>query len=325
MKVFVAGATGAIGRHLVPQLIQRGHEVVGTTRSPAGASLLRRWGAEPLVVDGLDRDAVLGAVTAVQPEVVVHQMTSLRGIATARNFDEQFELTNRLRTEGLDHLLAAARAAGARRFLAQSFTGWPNAREGGPVKTEDDPLDPDPPRTMQKTLAAIRYLEETVTSATDLEGLVLRYGAFYGPGTTLSPGGEHFEMVRKRRFPLVGGGAGVWSFIHVADAAAATVAAVERGAPGIYNIVDDEPAPVSVWLPELAKALGAKPPRRIPTWLARLAAGEAAVSMMTRSRGSSNAKAKRELGWTPRFASWRDGFRHGLSDAVPPIPLRPAA
>jgi 2-alkyl-3-oxoalkanoate reductase len=324
MKVFLAGATGAIGRRLVPQLTERGHVVVGTTRSPERTARLRAAGVEPVVVEGLDHDGVLRAVTAARPEVIVHQLTALTGVRDIRRFDDQFALTNRLRTEGLDHLLEAARATGVRRFVAQSFTGWPNIREGGPLKTEEDPLDPDPPSQMRRTLAAIRHLEERVAGASDLEGLVLRYGGLYGPGTTLGEGGEHEQMVRRRRFPIIGDGAGIWSFTHIDDAAAATVAAIERGPRGVYNIVDDDPAPVSVWLPHLADALGAKPPLRLPVWLGRLAAGEAAVSLMTQIRGSSNAKAKRELGWTPRYASWRDGFRHGLADPPAPIELQPS-
>ena len=313
MRVFVAGATGAIGRRLVPQLVSAGHEVVGTTRSERGAAAIEAAGATPAIADGLDRDAMTRAVLAARPDVVVHQMTALSSIGgNLRRFDRDFELTNRLRTEGTDHLLAAARAAGARRFVAQSFAGWPYARAGGRVKTERDPLDPDPPRAMRETLAAIRHLEEAVTGAADLDGLALRYGGFYGPGTSIAPDGAHAEMIRRRRFPIVGDGGGVWSFVHVNDAAAATVAAIERGAPGVYNVVDDEPAPVAEWLPELAAALGAKPPRRVPLWVGRLATGDAGVSLMTQVRGASNEKARRELGWRPRHATWRTGFRDAL-------------
>jgi nucleoside-diphosphate-sugar epimerase len=306
MRVFVAGATGAIGRHLVPQLLANGHDVVAMTRSPGKTDALRAAGAYPVVVDGLDRDAVLAAVTGAEPEVVVHQMTAITDFGNPRRIDAEFAPTNELRTKGTDHLLEAARAAGARRLVAQSFSGWPNIREGGPVKSEDDPLDPDPPAAMRRTLEAIRYLERSVAGAEGLEGIVLRYGGFYGPMADMPA--KFLETVRKRRMPVVGDGAGVWSFVHLDDAAAATVAAVERGAPGIYNIVDDEPAPVTQWLPRLAEALGAKPPRHVPAWLGRLAGGEAAISVMTQVRGSSNAKAKRELGWQPRHPSWRHGF-----------------
>jgi len=232
-----------------------------------------------------------------------------------RQFEKTFAQTNQLRTRGTDHLLEAARETGARRFVAQSFAGWPNAREGGPVKTESDPLDPDPPAALRTTLESIRHLEAAVTGGSDIEGVVLRYGGFYGPGTSLSPGGEHAELVRKRRFPLVGGGNGVWSFAHVDDVAAATLAAIDRGAPGIYNVADDEPAPVHTWLPYLARVLGAKPPLRVPAWVGRLAAGEHGLAMMTSVRGASNAKAKRELGWEPAYASWRQGFASVLDGA----------
>jgi 2-alkyl-3-oxoalkanoate reductase len=312
MRVFVAGATGALGRRLVPLLVAGGHQVTAMTRSPGKAAGLRAAGAEPVVADALDRDAVLAAVAEARPEVVVHQLTALAGALDFRRFDESFAATNRLRTEGTDHLVAAARAAGARRLVAQSFTGWPFARVGGPVKTEDDPLDPDPPAELRRTLDAIRRLESAVLGADGLEGLVLRYGGFYGPGTSVGAGGSMLEDLRRRRFPMVGAGTGVWSFVHIDDAAAATVAAVERGAPGIYQIVDDDPAPVSAWLPELAAAVGARPPRRLPAWVARLVAGEHAVVMMTEVRGASNAKARRELGWRPAWPSWRQGFRDGL-------------
>ena len=312
MNVFVAGGAGAVGTRLVPRLVEAGHAVVATTRSPAKVRAIEEMGARGVVVDGLDRAAVERAVRDARPEVVIHQLTALSGPVDVRRFDRFFALTNRLRTEGLDHLLAAARAVGARRFLAQSFAGWPYAREGAAVKTEEDRLDPDPPKRQRQTLAAIRYLEDAVTGADDVQGLALRYGGFYGPGNVLGRGGQMVEQVRRRRVPIVGDGAGVWSFLHIEDAASATVAAVGAGAPGVYNVVDDEPAPVSEWLPYLAETLGAKPPRRIPVWLARAAAGEAGVSMMTRIRGASNEKAKRELGWRPRWASWREGFRDGL-------------
>ena len=310
MRIFLAGAGGAIGSRLIPLLTAAGHHVTGTTRSPARAEAIRAAGAEPVVVDALDRPAVLAAVAAARPDAVVHQLTALAGMGSLRDFDGTFALTNRLRTEGTDHLLEGARLAGASRFLAQSYAGWPYARDGGPVKTEDDPLDPEPVPAMAASLAAIRHVEATVTAA---NGIVLRYGGLYGPGTGLAAGGEQVELVRKRRFPIVGSGAGVWSFIHVDDAAAATLAALERGTPGaIYNIVDDDPAPVAEWLPALATAVGAKPPRRVPRWLGRIAAGPAVAAMMTEVRGASNAKARRELGWQPAVPSWRNGFRAAL-------------
>jgi nucleoside-diphosphate-sugar epimerase len=310
MRIFVAGATGAVGKRLVPALVTAGHDVVGTTRSAGKADQIREAGAEPVVLDVLDADAVHAAVADATPEVVVHQATSLSAMGTnLRKFDAYFAQTNRLWREGTDHLLAAARDAGARRIIVQSYTGWPNARVGGPVKTEDDPLDPDPPKACRQTLAAHRYVGETVAAAEGIEGVVLRYGAFYGPGTTLWTGGAHVEVIRKRRFPIIGAGTGVWSLIHMDDVAAATVAAAERGGSGVYNIVDDEPAPVADWLPCLADVLGAKPPRHVPVWLGRLIGGDFAVSIMNEIRGSSNAKAKRELGWQPTHASWREGFK----------------
>jgi nucleoside-diphosphate-sugar epimerase len=312
MNVFVAGATGALGQRLVPLLLAAGHDVTAMTRSPEKAAHLRVAGATPVVADALDRERVMRAVTATAPDAVIHQLTALRGLDSLRRFDRAFATTNRLRTEGTDLLLEAARAAGARRFVAQSYAGWPYAREGGAVKDEDAQLDPTPVSTMRETLAAIRHVEEGVTGTRDLEGIVLRYGGFYGPGSGLAEGGDQTELVRKRRFPVIGDGGGVWSFIHLDDAAAATVAALERGAPGIYNVVDDDPAPVRDWLPALAQAVGGPPPRRIPAGLARLLAGKAAVVLMTEIRGASNAKARRELGWAPRWASWRDGFAGGL-------------
>lgn len=309
MKVLVAGATGAIGKQLLPKLVANGHEVVGMTRSEAKADEVRALGAMPAIADALDPEAVAAAVAASEPEAIVHELTGLSGsLGNLRNLDRAFAATNRLRTEGTDHLLSAARAAGVRRFLAQSYAGWPYARSGGPVKDEEAPLDDDPPASARQTVAAIRYVERTVTEADGIEGIVLRYGGFYGPGTSIAPGGEQLEAIRKRQFPVVGGGAGITSFVHIADAADATVAALERGRPGIYNIVDDEPAAVSEWLPEVARRVGAKPPWRVPRWLGRLLAGEAATAMMTEVRGASNAKAKRELGWVPAHASWREGI-----------------
>jgi nucleoside-diphosphate-sugar epimerase len=300
MRVFVVGASGAIGTLLIPQLINRGHEVIGTYRSPANSERVRALGAEPLMLDLLDAGAVRKAVLDVKPDAIVHQATALADIRFGRNFDRMFAQTNRLRTEGTDALLAAAREAGVRRFVAQSFASMRNAREGGMVKSEDDPLDPDPPAKMREAQAAMRHLEQAVTEA---GGIVLRYGGFYGAANDAL-----IEPVRKRQFPIVGDGGGYTSWIHLDDAAAATVLALEHDGPAIYNIVDDEPAPVREWLPVLADALGAKPPRHVPVWLARLIAGEAAVMMGTDARAASNAKAKRELRFTLRYPSWRQGF-----------------
>jgi 2-alkyl-3-oxoalkanoate reductase len=315
MKVFVAGATGALGRQLIPRLVERGHEVTGMTRSEDKRDLIAGLGARPVVADALDPDTVGQAVSEAEPEAIIHQLTALSGDLDLRHIDRAFAATNRLRREGTDHLLSAARAVGARRFVAESFGGWPYAREGGPVKTEEDPLDPDPPQAMREILGAIRYLEAAVADAEPIEGIALRYGGFYGPGTSLGldPVGEQVEAVRKRRFPIVGSGDGVLSFIHIEDAATATVAALESARPGVYNVVDDEPAPAREWLPALAEAVGAKPPRRFPRWVARILAGEALTTMMTEARGGSNSKAKRELGWQPRYASWRQGFATGLT------------
>ncbi|MGH8943994.1 MAG: NAD-dependent epimerase/dehydratase family protein [Acidimicrobiia bacterium] len=312
MRVFVAGATGAIGQRLVPLLIDSGHEVVGTTRTPAKVDGLRLVGATPVVLDGRDDEAVRRAILEAEPEVVVHEMTALSGDLDFKRFAETFAETNRLRTETTDIMIEAAVDAGARRFIAQSFAGWPNEQSGGPVKTEEDPLNTDPPKQVRETVGAILHLEAVTTGTSGIDGLALRYGGFYGPGNALGKGGAMLEAVAKRQMPVVGGGSGIWSFIHIDDAAQATALAVDRGAPGIYNIVDDEPAPVSEWLPYLADVLGARPPRRVPAWLARLLVGEAAVSMMTKIRGSSNAKAKRELGWRLDYPSWRVGFRDGL-------------
>jgi nucleoside-diphosphate-sugar epimerase len=312
MKVFVAGATGALGGRLVPILMASGHDVVGMTRSPAKAERLRDLGAEPVIADGLDRGAVVEAITRAEPEVVIHQMTALGSVKNIKHFDQEFAVTNRLRTTGLDYLLEGARIVGARRLIAQSYGGWPHERTGGPVKTEEDPLDPNPPKEMTRSLEAIRYLESTVTGDDRVEGVALRYGGFYGPGTLDGAGGSMIEQVRKRRLPLVGDGSGIWSFVHVDDAATATMLAMDRGAPGVYNVADDEPAPAGEWLPEMAAALGAKPPRHVPTWVGRLAAGEVGVSMFTKIRGISNEKAKRELGWRLIYPTWRQGFRAWL-------------
>src|ERR687897_3349745 len=304
MRVFVVGASGAIGTRLVPQLIDRGHEVIGTFTSPEHADRVRALGAEALPLDLLDRRAVRKAVLETEPEAIVHQATALANAKWGRNFDKVFARTNELRTKGTDALLAAAREASVSRFVAQSFASMRYAREGGPVKTEEDPLDPTPPKATREAQAAMRYLDQTVT---DAGGIALRYGGFYGAAND-----GLVEPVRKRRFPIVGDGGGVFSFIHFDDAAAATVLALEHGEPGIYNVVDDEPAPVREWLPVLATALGAKPPRRIPRWVGRLAAGEMATLTMTDVRGASNEKAKRELGWQLRYPSWRQGFAQGL-------------
>jgi len=308
MKVFVAGATGAIGRQLVPRLVAARHEVHGMTRYESKQAMLSELGAVPVVADALDPGQVAAAVGGARPEVIVHQLTAIGALDT-RHVDRDFALTNRLRTEGTDYLLSAGQAVGVRRFVAQAVAGYgAYVRTGGPVKSEEDPLDPAPARDMRQTLAAIRHLEEAVLGARWTEGIVLRYGAFYGPGTSLTPGGEQFELIRKRKFPLVGDGGGVWSFIHVADAAEATVAAVEQGSRGACNVVDDDPAPVAEWLPALAQTLGGKKPIRVPRFVGRLFAGETGVMMMTEIRGASNAKAKRDLGWQPTHASWRQGF-----------------
>lgn len=300
MRVFVVGAGGAIGTRLVPELRRRGHEVIGTTRSPERGKRLRALGAKPVVLDLLDADAVFSAVRAVKPDAVVHEATALSDLTDFKHFDRSFAQTNRLRTEGTDLLIAAAREAGVERLVVQSFASHRYVREGGPVKSEDDPLDPSPPPAARESHAAMAHLDRAVAEA---GGIALRYGVFYGPGDDTMA-----AAVRARQFPVVGDGAGVWSFIHLEDAAAATAISLERGAPGIYNIVDDDPAPVRVWLPALAKAVGAPPPRRFPRLLARIFAGEAPVVMGTESRGASNAKAKGELGWQPRYPSWRDGF-----------------
>jgi nucleoside-diphosphate-sugar epimerase len=308
MRVLVAGATGAMGQNLLPRLLAAGHQVFGTTRTAEKTRLIRKLGGEALVVNGLDGAAVSTTVQRANPEVIIHQMTDLKAASDLRRFDESFAVTNRLRTEGLDHLLAAARRAGVKRFIAQSFCGWPFARVGGPVQSEDAPLDPSPPHALRRTLHAIRYLEDRVTGLPDVGGMVLRYGAFYGPKTGLFDSAL-IEQILKRRVPVIGDGEGWWSFIHIEDAAAATALAVEGEAfRGIFNIVDDEPAPVREWLPALAAMLDAKPPRKVPAWLGRLLAGDHVVTMMTQVRAGTNAKAKRELGWCPEHPTWRQGF-----------------
>jgi 2-alkyl-3-oxoalkanoate reductase len=308
MRIFVAGATGAIGRGLVPALLSAGHSVIGLTRSAGKAETIRRMGAEPIVADGLDGARIRAAVVSTRPDVIIHEMTDLGGVTDFRHFDRAFAVTNRLRTEGTAILLTAAREAGVKRFIAQSFCGWTFSRNGGPVKTEADELDHDPPQELRRTLDAIRDLEQSVTSSAEPQGIVLRYGSFYGPDTgMLAP--ATIDQLRRRRMPLIGDGAGWWSFIHIDDAAAATVAAVDHGTAGnIYNIVDDDPAEVREWLPVLAAVVGAKPPFHVPAWIGRLLAGEHMVSMMTQVRAGSNAKAKNELGWRPAHPSWREGF-----------------
>jgi 2-alkyl-3-oxoalkanoate reductase len=315
MRILVAGATGAIGLELVPQLIAAGHAVIGTTRTAAKAEIIGRMGAEPVIADGLDAPSIRAAVIAAKPDIVIDQMTGLADVTDLRHFDRAFATTNRLRIQGTDFLLAAAREAGVKRFIARSFCGWTYGRGGEAVKTEADRLDPDPPEELRHTLQAIQHLEDAVTSSADPEGIVLRYGSFYGPDTGMLSRAM-IDQLRRRRVPLIGGGGGRWSFIHVEDAAAATVAAVERGSPGhIYNIVDDEPAEVSEWLPALATLVGARSPIRLPAWLGRLFAGEHLVSMMTEVRGGSNDKARRELGWRPAHPSWREGFAEIASRA----------
>jgi nucleoside-diphosphate-sugar epimerase len=314
MKIFLAGATGALGRRLLPRLAERGHDVVGMTRSDAKQGLVRELGGQPVVADALDRASVTEAVTRHEPDVIVHQLTAIPQAPDMRHFARDFAQTNRLRTEGTDHLLAAGRDAGVRRFVAQSYAAGIFAREGGPVKREEDPLDPSPPDQVRATIDAIRHLEDAVTGAGETEGVVLRYGYFYGPGTTISlgPEGALVQAIRKRQLPLVGDAQGVWPFVHVDDAAEATVSAIEGRGRGVYHVVDDEPAPVADWLPAAAAAVGAPAPWRVPRWLGRLFAGEFATVMMTEARGASNAKARRQLGWTPRYASWREGFATGL-------------
>jgi len=305
MRVFVTGATGALGRHLVPGLVAAGHEVIATTRAPGKVAQLRAAGAEPVILDGLDREAVIAAVRAAAPEVIVHQMTALAGMRSLRNPDKAFAATNELRTRGTDNLLAAAEQAGTRRVIAQGYAGaGPDKPSGGALKTEEDPLGWRPIRSAVQMPAAIAYVDKTVPAAVP-EGIVLRYGGFYGPGAS----DFLLDMLRKRQVPVIGGGTGVWSFIEITDAAAATIAAVGQGAPGVYNVVDDDPAPVAQWLPYLAQVAGAKPPLRLPGWLGRLLAGEFVVAQMTTSRGFSNEKARKHLGWEPQYPSWQEGFR----------------
>ena len=305
MRVFVTGATGVLGRHLVPGLVAAGHEVTATTRTPGKVAQLRAAGAEPVILDGLDREAVMAAVRAAAPEVIVHEMTALANLRNLRNPDKAFAATSELRTGGTDNLLAAAARAGTGRVIAQGYAGaGPDKRSDGALKTEEDPLDWQPIPGAVQTPAAITYVDKTVPLEAP-EGIVLRYGTLYGPGAS----DPLVEMVRKRQLPVIGGGTGVWSFTEITDAATATLAAVGYGAPGVYNVVDDDPAPVAEWLPYLAQVAGAKPPLRVPAWLGRLLAGQFVVAQMTSSRGSSNEKARKQLGWVPRYPSWREGFR----------------
>lgn len=310
MRVFVAGGTGVLGQRLVPQLVARGHEVTATTTGAGKLGVLAGLGAQGVVMDGLDAASVGEAVAAARPDVIVHQMTGISrahaGKPDLKHFDRWSVPTIRLRTEGTDHLLAAAEATGVPHLVAQGYANWNGIRTDGWVKTEEDPLDLHEGTAAHPAMEALRHVEEVVTAA---GGAVLRYGAFYGPGAT----DDQVELVRKRQFPLVGAGTGYASWVHLDDAASATVLAVEQKARGVFNIVDDEPAPASAWLPRLASCAGAKPPMRVPVWLARLLAGEVVVTMMTEGRAFSNAKAKRELGWEPRYPSWRQGFAEGLN------------
>jgi nucleoside-diphosphate-sugar epimerase len=321
MKVFLAGATGAIGKRLLPKLVAAGHQVTGTTQSPEKATSISAAGAKPAIVNALNKKEVLQAVQDAEPDVIIHQLTSIPARFNMRRFDREFAMTNRFRTEGTDNLLAAARSTGCRRFIAQSYTGWPYAREGNWIKTEDDPLITFPESAMKETFSAIVHLESATLSEKNIEGFVLRYGSFYGPGTSLGQGGAFLEDIRRRRVPIVGKGTGYWSFIHIDDAASATVAAIEAAEPGVYNICDDEPSPVSEWLPFMSDALGAEPPRKIPAWLGRLAIGSSGVAMMTQIRGASNQKAKSNFFWILQWPTWRQGFRGGLGNPVQEIRL----
>ena len=313
MRVFLAGGTGAIGKQLIPKLVANGHQVTATTRTPVRTDLLRALGAEPVVMNGLDAGEVGEAVARAEPEVIIHQMTALAEGMNIKHFDRWFAVTNELRTRGTEHLLAAANAAGIKRFVAQSYVSWARPHGEGELNTEDDPLDPNPPAERSETINAIRFLERVVLEA-PLEGIVLRYGNLYGPDASDSL----VDMVKRRRMPVVGDGGAFWSWLHVEDAASATVAALEPGHRGVYNIVDDDPATLAVWLPYLADMIGARQPRHVPVWLAKLAIGDVGIAMTTKMRGSSNAKAKRELGWQPKWTSWRDGFRDGLTDELTP-------
>lgn len=313
MKIFIAGATGAIGSRIVPLFVQAGHDVVGTSRSAARARTVDAAGGRGIVLDGRDLTAVRDAVHDARPDVVIHQLTSLSTGLDYKHWDRGFAETNDLRTRTTDALISAAGEVGTERIIVQSYTGWTNEHAGSLVKTEEDPLEPNPSPASRRTLAAVAHAEQAAVAA---GGIALRYGTFYGPGQAIGHGGQVVESIRKRRLPIVGDGAGVWSFLHVDDAATATLAATTRGERGIYNIVDDEPAAVSEWLPALAQAVGAKPPLRVPSWVARALIGEFGVAQMTTARGSSNRKAKTQLSWQPQYATWRDGFRTGLGARV---------
>ena len=309
MRVFVAGGTGVLGRRLVPQLVARGHQVTATTTGPGKLGSLEQLGADAVVMDGLDAVSVGETVAAARPDAIVHQMTAISaahaGKPDLKHPDRFFATTIRLRSEGTDHLLAAAEATGVSHVVAQSFGAFNGIREDGWVKSEEDPVDPGP-ASARKGAEALRHLEEVVVGA---GGAALRYGSLYGPGAI----DDQVKLVRKRQFPLVGAGTGYMSWVHLDDAASATVLALEHKAAGVFNIVDDEPAPACEWLPYLAACAGAKRPMRVPPWAARLLAGEMVVIMMTEGRGFSNAKAKRELGWTLQYPSWRQGFREELA------------
>jgi 2-alkyl-3-oxoalkanoate reductase len=322
MRILVAGASGAMGRALIPLLARAGHDVVGMVQRPRSVEVVHSLGAEPRTADALDATAVLNCFREVRPQVVIHQLTAIPAALDMRHFDRDFALTNLLRTEGTRHLLAAAVDVGATHFIAQSFAGWTYARKGNgksKLKTEEDALDPDPPKRLRTTLDALKSLERAVLSESRVLGTVLRYGWFYGPHTSIAKDGSTVQAVRRRKLPLVGDGEGVWSFVHIDDAAAATAAAVESGGGGIYNVADDEPAPVSEWLSFLAHCAHAQPPRHVPAWMARLLIGEHLVTVMNEIRGVSNAKIKRELGWTPQWPSWREGFREVSKSASLPI------
>ncbi len=315
MRVFLAGSTGVIGKSLLPLLLEKGHEVFALIHTPQKAKAVEELGARTVIADALNRNELTEAIRKTEPEVIIHELTALSTVTGSfRKFDQEFALTNRFRTEVTDTMLAAAGAVGVRRFIAQSFCGWPYAREGWIVKTEDDPLDTNPPASFRKTLEAIRYLENAISRAENIEALALRYGLLYGPGTGIAKDSAIVTQVRNRRIPIIGDGAGVWSFIHVDDAAQATLAAISRGNPGIYNIVDDVPAPVSTWLPYMAQILGSKPPYHLSVWLGRLLIGEGGVTMMTQIRGGSNIKAKRELEWQLVYPNWRNGFKMELTE-----------
>ena len=321
-----------MGRALVPLLVRAGHDVVGMVQRPRSVEVVHALGAEPRTVDALDAAAVLRCFRETRPQVVIHQLTAIPAALDVRHFDRDFALTNLLRTEGTRNLLAAAVDVGATHFLAQSFAGWTYGRSrngsnkkpeatkpGAKLKNEEDPLDPNPPAKLRSTLDAQKTLERAVLSESRITGTVLRYGPFYGPHTSIAKDGSVVQAVRRRKLPLVGDGAGVWSFVHIEDAASATAAAVASGRGGVYNVVDDEPAPVSEWLSFLAHCAHAQPPRQVSAWMARLLVGEHVVAMMNEIRGVSNAKIKRELGWTPRWPSWRDGFRDVLKNASLPV------